>query len=194
MPVKRETTITTIWTGLTPIMFDRYGGDNSKEVPADRKMYLGVDGATLVIPSANISSFLSAENTPSVCKRFMDSREYKKMAAAYLSNISIEPYEIPILRDGKEIKVGRFDDDRDPQSGMYIDRRVARLAKGIPNPKVRPVLPLPWAINFEMRIFPNEEIDIEQLYDLVRRGGVAIGLGTFRGVFGKFRVDKWDTK
>lgn len=194
MSVKRETVIKTIWTGLTPIMFDRYGGDNSKEVAVDRKMYLGIDGKALVIPSTNISSFLSAENTPSICKRFMDSREYKKMAAAYLSNISVEPYEIPILRDGKAVMFGGFEDDKDKVSGMYVDRRVARLAKGIPNPKVRPVLPLPWAINFEMRVFPNEEMDLEQLYDLVRRGGVAIGIGTFRGVFGKFRVDKWDTK
>jgi hypothetical protein len=193
--VKRETVIKSTWTGLTPIMFDRYGGDNSKEVSVDRKMYLlAEDMETVVIPSANISSFLSAENTPSVCKRFMDSREYKKMAAAYLSNISVEPYEIPILRDGKPVMFGGFTDDKDAKSGMYVDRRVARLAKGIPNPKVRPVLPLPWAIEFEMRVFPNEEMDLEQLYDLVRRGGVAIGLGTFRGVFGKFRVDRWDVK
>ena len=188
--VSKETVISTTWTGLTPIMFDPYGGDNTKEVPINRKMYL--DGKMLVIPSANISSFLSAENTPSICKRFMDSREYKRMAAAYLSNISIEPYEIPILRDGKAVQFGEFIDDNDAVSRMYVDRRVARLAKGIPNPKVRPVLPLPWSIEFQMRIFPNEEMDIDQLCDLVRRGGVSIGLGTFRGVFGKFKVTKWD--
>jgi hypothetical protein len=29
------------------------------------------------------------------------------------------------------------------------------------------------------------------LTDLFIRGGLAIGLGTFRGVFGKFKVSEW---
>jgi hypothetical protein len=68
---------------------------------------------------------------------------------------------------------------------------VARLDKGIPNPKVRPVVPLDWAIEFTMDIFPNREIKEQDVLNLVEEGGRAIGLGTFRGVFGKFRIDSW---
>jgi hypothetical protein len=43
-----------------------------------------------------------------------------------------------------------------------------------------------------MDIFPNREIKEQDVLNLVEEGGRAIGLGTFRGVFGKFRVERWD--
>ena len=85
-----------------------------------------------------------------------------------------------------------MEDDRDSLSGLYLDRRVARLDKGIPNPKERPVLPLPWALEFELAILPNKEIKEQEINNLFSEGGLAIGLGTFRGVYGKFRVDGWN--
>ena len=69
---------------------------------------------------------------------------------------------------------------------------MARLDKGIPNPKERPVLPLPWALEFDLTIFPNKEIKEQEIKNLLTEGGQAIGLGTFRGVYGKFAVDKWE--
>lgn len=36
------------------------------------------------------------------------------------------------------------------------------------------------------------DLNSKLLKDLFEIGGVAIGLGTFRGVFGKFKVTKWD--
>jgi hypothetical protein len=75
---------------------------------------------------------------------------------------------------------------------MYLDRRVARLDKGIPNPKERPVLPLPWELSFTLSIFPNKEIKEQEIMNLFSEGGIAIGLGTFRGVYGKFEVKKWE--
>ena len=80
----------------------------------------------------------------------------------------------------------------DEQSGVYIHRAVARLEKGIPNPKERPVLPLPWSLRFDMTIYPNKEIPEQDIINLAEEGGIALGLGTFRGVFGKFRVARWD--
>ena len=67
----------------------------------------------------------------------------------------------------------------------------ARLDKGIPNPKVRPVLPMPWSLNLTLSIFPNREIKEQEIQNLFEEGGRALGLGTFRGVFGKFRVESW---
>ena len=136
-------------------------------------------------------SFLSAHNTNSAPKRLRDKRKYKDIANAMLSFVSIREQFIPLLRNDKPIKFGKFDGDKDPVSGCYIHRSVARLDKGIPNPKVRPVVPLEWALRFTVDIFPNREIKEQDIINLIEEGGRAIGLGTFRGVFGKFRVESW---
>ena len=175
--------------GIADIMFDRYAGDNKTELPPEKKMYFATDGKTMILPSINISSFLSAQNTESAPKRFLDSREYKKIASANLSYVSISPMEIPFTRKGKPIVFQGFADRS--QGGVYIDDRVARLPKGIPNRKIRPVLAIPWELSFEMTIFPNNECSEDMLHDLFVRGGIAIGLGTFRGVYGKFVVQEW---
>lgn len=178
--------------GLQDIMFDRYAGDNDTRLEAWQKLYYAPDGETLILPALNIVSFLSAHNTNSAPKRLMDKRKYKDAANSMLSFVMISPTQIPFLRDGSPIKFGKFDGDVDALSGVYVHRSVARLDKGIPNPKVRPVLPLPWSLGFDLTVLPNNEIQEQQILNLFDAGGVAIGLGTFRGVFGKFRVQAWD--
>lgn len=180
-----EVTRKVLLRGIRPIMFDRYAGDNKTELAPEEKMYFAKDGETLVLPAANISSFLTAENTDSAPKRFLDSRQYKKTAKAILSYTAINPFEIPLTRNGKPIKFKEFNSD------IYIHYSVARLAKGIPNPKQRPVVSTPWELAFEITIYPNNEFKEQLLVDMFKRGGIAIGLGTYRGVFGKFVVEKW---
>lgn len=191
--VKIETTVRKIvLTGKTPLMFDRYPGDNETKLEPHQKLYFKMGTKEIIVPSLNIMSFLSAHNTNSAPKRLLDSRKYKKVADACLSFIQISPDEIPILRDGKPIVFGKFKGDSDSKSGIYIHRSVARLEKGIPNPKERPTIPLPWEVEFEMTIFENTEVQEQQIMNLVERGGMALGLGTFRGVFGKFTVSTWE--
>jgi hypothetical protein len=178
--------------GMTPIMFDRYPGDNSTKLEPHQKLYLQPgDSPVIGLPAINIMSFLSAHNTNSAPKRLRDKRKYKDLANAMLSFVSIREQFIPFERDGKPIVLGKFIGDHDPLSGIYVDRSVARLDKGIPNPKVRPVLPLDWSLTFTVDIFPNREIKEQDILNLVEEGGRAIGLGTWRGVFGKFRVEVW---
>jgi len=178
-------------TGISDIMFDRYAG-NQTELRPDQKLYLQSDN-TICLPSANILSLLSAQNTPSAPKRFLDSRKYKQIAAALCSFVGIDPMEIPFLREGQPIVFSGFDaQERDPKSGCYIHRAVARLKNGIPNPKVRPVLPLPWELRFTLTLFENDEVKEETVQNLLVKSGVAIGLGTFRGVYGKFQVTSWE--
>ena len=38
----------------------------------------------------------------------------------------------------------------------------------------------------------NKEIKEQEIINLIDEGGRAIGLGTFRGVFGKFYIDMWE--
>ena len=179
-------------TGISDIMFDRYAGDNNTALRPDQKFYLKGDGM-ICLPAANVLSLLSAQNTPSAPKRFLDSRQYKKVAAALCSYVMVGPMEIPFLRDGKPIIFGGFNtEERDPQTGCYVHRSVARLPKGIPNPKVRPVLPLPWTLQFIVTLYQNDEVKEEMVQNLLVRSGTAIGLGTFRGVYGKFQVTGWE--
>lgn len=53
------------------------------------------------------------------------------------------------------------------------------------------MVPLDWGLEFTMDIFNNREIKEQDIMNLVEEGGRAIGLGTFRGVFGKFRIEYW---
>lgn len=179
--------------GLTDIMFDRYPGDNDTKLEPWQKLYLGGDeGKTICLPSANIMSFLSAQNTDSAPKRLLDSRKYKNFALACGSYVTIGPKMIPFMREGKPIIFGRFVGDEDEDSGVFIHRAVARLEKGIPNPKVRPVLPTPWELRFTLTLYPNRQIQEQQLMNVFTEGLISLGLGTFRGQFGKAEVALWE--
>jgi hypothetical protein len=179
--------------GITDIMFDRYPGDNQTKLEPWQKLYLEPGNTKVIgLPTLNIMSFLSAHNTNSAPKRLRDKRKFKDLANAILSFVSIRESFIPFLRDDKPVVFGKLDNDRDSKSGVYVHYSVARLDKGIPNPKVRPVLPLDWSLEFTLDFFPNREIKEQDVLNLVEEGGRAIGLGTFRGVFGKFRVDRWE--
>lgn len=185
--------------GLTDIMFDRYPGDNDTKLEPWQKLYLaGEEGRTICLPSENIMSFLSAQNTDSAPKRLLDSRKYKQFAQACGSFVSIGPRMIPLLRNGKPIEFGRLDSKTesgepcDNLSGVYIDFRVARLEKGIPNPKHRPTLPLPWELHFKLTLLPNKQIQEQQLINIFTEGLICMGLGTFRGRFGKAEVILWE--
>ena len=178
--------------GINDIMFDRYAGDNKTQLEPYQKLYFQPGTKVIGLPALNIMSFLSAHNTNSAPKRLRDARQFKKIANACLSFIQIKQSFIPILRDGQPIEFGKFVDDVDPVSGMYVHRAVARLDKGIPNPKERPTLPAPWELSFDMMLYPNKEIKEVEIQNLFEDGGRALGLGTFRGVFGKFYVSQWD--
>jgi len=183
--------------GVTPMMFDRYAGDNQTKLEWHQKIYLRPGTQNLCLPTLNLVSFFTAHNTNSAPKRLRDKRVYKSICNAILSFVNITATDgnaenILIHRDGKPIEVGTFTDRIDDTSGIYLHRAVARLDKGIPNPKERPVLPCPWELEFDLTIYPNKEIKEQEIKNLLKEGGMAIGLGTFRGVFGKFEVVSWE--
>lgn len=177
--------------GITDIMFDRYAGDNKTQLEPYQKLYFKPGTNVIGLPALNILSFLSAHNTNSAPKRLRDARQFKKIANACLSFVQFNESFIPFIRDGKPVEFVKFVDDVDETSGIYVHYAVARLDKGIPNPKQRPVLPCPWELKFSISIFPNKEIKEVEIQNLFEEGGRALGLGTFRGVFGKFYVKDW---
>lgn len=190
--LKRRVTL----TGRTPLMFDRYlrvkGGESRP--PAQLLYYSPTHQGQLVFPALNLHSFLSAENTESAPKRLLDPRKYRKVARAALAHVEIMPDLIPILRDGKPLVFKGFgpEGEPDPATGIYVRYDVARLPKGVPNEKARPVLPLPWELRFEVTLYPNPDLKEPLLVQLFQEGGRAVGLGTYRGIFGKFALTQWE--
>jgi hypothetical protein len=176
-------------------MFDRYAGDNDTRLTWQEKIYLMPGTNVLCLPALNINSFFTAHNTPSAPKRLRDKRKYKDICNAIQSFTLIEAVDggqyIPFTRNGEPIEVGDFGESEEPKSGLYLHRSVARLDKGIPNPKERPTLPCPWSLTFILRILPNNAIKEAEIRNLLIEGGLAIGLGTYRGQFGKFMVEDW---
>ena len=172
--------------GITPIMFDRYAGDNKTQLLPEQKMYLDENNG-LLLPSQNLHSFLSAINTPSAVKAFYPSKEYKKVAQVLLGYVQIEPFNIPIKRHGKQIMWEGWD-----KNGISLHKSVARVKNGVPNPKERPVVDSPWTIEFNITIWNNGEVSETEVKNLFLKGGVPIGLGTYRGVYGKFCLESWE--
>jgi len=172
-------------TGLRPLMFDRYAGDNSTQLPVVEKMYLDAR-RLLTVPAINLFSLLCAENTKSVCRQFFG-KNGKTIALGIASYVSIDPFEIPILDDKGTIVFTGFN------AQVSVHKAVARVKGGIPNPKERPLLALPWRIEFIMTYQENKYATLENLRQALTMGGV-LGLGTFRPFFGRYELTQWEPR
>lgn len=170
-------------SGLRPMMFDRYAGDNNTQLPPQEMMYLDQEGR-LTIPALNIFSLLAAENTKSVCKQFFG-KQGRTIAMGIGAYIDIDPYEIIIKDDNGPIVFSGFNEQ------IRVHQAVARLPKGVPNPKKRPVLVLPWHLSFSVIYQENRQCTLENLRQAFNYGGI-LGLGTFRPYFGRYKVIQWE--
>jgi len=175
--------------GIRPIMFDKYSGSNKTELTASQKLYFLKDGKTVGLPAENIYSFLGAQNSTSVSKCFYGKR-WREYAMAVNSFVLLDEMIYPFLKNKKPIQFGSFNSEGiDPKSGIFIDRRVPRLKGGVPNPKDRPVIPMPWELNVGLSIISNDIITKDVLISMFEQGGMMIGFGSYRTVFGKFKVE-----
>jgi hypothetical protein len=169
--------------GVRPMMFDRYPGDNSTQLPIHEKMYLTKE-RQLIIPAINILSLLCAENTKSVCRQFFG-KNGKTIALGISSYTNISPFEIPIKDDSGIIFFTNWNEQ------ISVHKAVARLKNGIPNPKERPMLALPWYVEFDFEYQENKYCTIENLRQAITMGGT-LGLGSFRPYFGRYEITRFD--
>jgi len=191
--IKRTVTL----TGLRDMMLDRYAGDNVTQLEPQEKLYLDTDGKTLIFPIENMISFLAAENTKS-CVNMFGGKGWRDQGSAIKSCMVINPDPIVICDEkGKAKRFSKFVDILKRQPGdVYIKHAVAKIKKtasiAVPNPKVRPVISLPWQITFTIDFLANEYITEKTLRQYFEKGGIFIGLGTYRPVYGKFSVTQWE--
>ena len=180
-----------VFTGLTPIMFNKCSGNIDLELPVEDKFYRQHNGS-LCIPAGNLKSFYGAQRFHCVAK-ILKARNYKPLASALIGLTIFTPMPIPIRKtpNSEPIMFGQFVNDVDELSGMYVDRQPA-WGGGVPSMAVRPVLPLPWCLVFDIGWMRNEVFAEEQLLQGTQRGGLEVGIGTYRQMYGKFSVDVWE--
>jgi len=169
-------------SGVRPLMFDRYAGDNATTLQASEKMYLD-EQRRLIMPAVNVFSLLAAENTKSVCRQFFG-KQGKTIALGISSYCNITPFEIPIEDDKGWITFTGFGGQ------ITLHKSVARLKNGIPNPKERPMVSLPWRMTFVVEYQENKYCTLENLRQALTMGGT-LGLGTFRPYFGRYELIGW---
>jgi len=174
--------ISVVLKGLRPLMFDRYAGDNNTTLPPEEKMYLS-DEKRLIMPAINLYSLLTAENTKSVTRQFFG-RQGKTIGLGISSYTNIEPFDIPLLDDDGPIVFHGWNGQ------LTVRKDVARVKGGIPNPKTRPVLALPWRLEFTVQYQENTYCTLENLRQAFAMGGT-LGLGTFRPYFGRYELVGW---
>ncbi len=172
-------------SGVRPLMFDRYAGDNSTQLPVSEKMYLTPERA-LVLPALNVYGMLASEDK-SVVKQFFG-KQAKTIALGIKSYTSIDPFEIPILDNDGPVVFNGFNDQIQRH---YATARVRKAALSIPMPKERPVLSLPWRLDFTVQYQENRHCTLENLRQCFEYGGI-VGLGTFRPFFGRYELSEWE--
>jgi hypothetical protein len=104
-----------------------------------------------------------------------------------MSFVDITPLEPHFIRDGKDIP-------KDEVEIVYDKAIVKKGSLAIPSEKQRPILHLPWSLAFQVELFQNQDLNEATLRRLFEEGGIMIGLGTYRGVYGKFIVEKWEVE
>jgi len=178
-------------SGITDLMFNAYRGN--ADTPPQDMLYLkdGIVG----LPSANIQSFLALAGDAAIQFKRIPAKK-KDVLVVAPSVIIITPPFIPVLREGEQVKFSSFDDN----SALYLDTRKTGGSMGggnmkiPPQMKVRPVLKMPWTMEFNVRLLDNEiGITGDELKWWFEAGGVYTGFGNGRKIgFGKFEVAKWE--
>lgn len=179
--------------GRTPIMFDRYPGDNVTKVEDHQRLYFAEDLKSIVLPAENFMSFLGAQNTNSAPKVLLG-RGWQRIAYACLAFVTVEPFLVPFTRNGKPLVFGGFKNNVDAATGITLHRgSPGKVKGGIPNPgaHARPVLHLPWSLEFTLTIYRNDKVTENMIRSLFLKGGREVCLGTYRPVFGKYDIGYW---
>jgi hypothetical protein len=179
--------------GLSDIMFDRFFDHSGEDRPPERKLYLN-EKSEVVLPAECIYSFLFRDSAPVGVIRFVEKRGAKDYLALGQAHLSIEPVLISFLKKDKPIKFEKFG----PDSPFYVNDWSAGITK-LSGGKVikqevrkRPILRLPWALTFEINLFPNDKVTPEKLHSWFEVGGLVTALGTYRPRHGRFMVKDWD--
>ena len=171
--------------GIKPWIFNSFvsiepGVPTIKKVPV-------VDGK-LAITGDRILAFLISNNPkspPGCIKLFIDSRKYKSLLPKVMAYVGFQPV-IPLLIDGKEIEFKNF--EKTPEVKVRKDKVTGGTCPMIVE---RPFIDNV-SIEFYINLIENTEITFDRLKDWFERGGIEVGIGASRPVYGQFIVEKFE--
>ena len=174
--------------GLADICFDKFF-DHSKEIrPANQKLYLA-EGNIVVLPASNIRAFLFGEN-PQGCAKTFEGKPSKNYIRWGQGHVHIDPPLISFLDKGKPIVFDGF------KKKFWILQESTRTKKSNLSVKQpiqdRPVLRLPWNLEFMITIVENPLITGIKLLNWFEKGVLMLGLANYRPRFGRFMIRKWE--
>ncbi len=178
---------------LADIMFDQFFDHSKEPRPPEQKFYIQGKNQ-LVFPSLNIMAFMFNQKGDSCVNKF-EGKKRRDYYAVGFSHVSISPTFIPFKdKDRKQINFSDF------ENGLFYivnSAPTTKLSGGgfiKQEAKPRPVLKMPWLLEFDIRLFTNPLINETKLRNWFENGGLLIGLGTYRPLFGRFMVKRWEVK
>lgn len=167
--------------GLTPLMMDAFRGQ--EEIPPEQKLYIAPDKKTVILPASNIVGFLTSKSSHSCLRVFSSNKDWKTRGPEMVGNVAVDPIEIPLLSEGKPVVFeGKFNEQ------VYLDERMARPSNTARVIARRPVISLPWELEFSLMVNETEFVTVSRLKDWFMRGGISVGIGAYRPMFGRFEV------
>jgi hypothetical protein len=180
--------------GLSDILFDKFFDHSKNERPPEKKFYTDPDGdgKTVCLPSENLWSFLFAELNQGCARRF-EGKKSKEYLSYGQSHVAIKPDFIPFTENGKQVQFDKFG----KKFRIFQQSAPTKLSGGgmiKQEAKKRALVKLPWELKFNIVVFKNDRVTSEKLLEWFNKGGILIGLGTYRPRFGRFMVKKWDIK
>jgi hypothetical protein len=188
--------IMAVLNGMAPILFDKFKDHSSPDLPEDQKLYVA-DGL-LVLPAANLTSFLVGEYPAGIIK-VDKGKKFAEFTRIVKSHLSFGSPAFPILDgQGREIK---FDSLADRERwGTCLEGGLTKSSGGKiikQEAKPRPFLKLPWKLAISINLFMtdcNKIVTPDVLQDWFIKGGVLVGLGSYRPLYGRFEVDSWEVE
>ncbi len=178
---------------LADIMFDQFFDHSKEPRPPEQKFYL-VGKNQLVFPSFNLMAFLFNQKGNSCVGKFEGKRRGDYISMGF-SHVSIAPQSIPF--EGKDMKPIYFKNFEDPRFAIFRSAPTTKLPGGgliKQEAKPRPILKMPWYLEFVINLYKNPLINSVKLQNWFESGGLLIGLGTYRPLFGRFMIKKWEVK
>lgn len=176
--------------GLADMMFDRYI-DNKDHGPAEKMYLVAGERATmpLVFPAENVRSFLGAKRSDTIsCAGFFGKKAKRTESMMILACLQISPEAIPLTRNGEPVIFERFDPKGAEGDGaLYVHTAIGR--EGTPHVVRRPVLRLPWEMQFQITLLRNDYVRGTDVRKYFEQGGPLIGFGAYRPRFGRFSAE-----
>lgn len=182
------TVIDVTLSGIVAAKFNKYA--NREEVPPEQKFYIG-KGNVIGCPDENLFSFLAGDIFPGCAKSF-EGRKSKGFIRAIYAYLAFSSEFIPLENEKGPIVFNGFNGD----GTIYVDESAPVIGTGTKGVKdmiiKRPVLKIPWMLNFQITLFDNDTLKENRLHNWFDRGGLEIGLFNHRPRYGRFAVTDWN--